>query len=306
MEELNPGIKRSFRDVAPSHYIFKIESFSSFLKNSIDKHESLEFEAGGYQWRLALHPNGNKSRKGQDHISLYLVIAQPSSLPPNWEINVIFSLFVHDQIHDKYLTVQDATGGGVRRFHALKTEWGFDQFIQLSTFNDPANGFLLDDTCAFGAEVFVIESAMKAELFSMIKNATAKTYILKIPRFSLMEDRVSEVFIAGDYKWDIQVYPRGYSNWKGVSLSIFLNADFGTLPSNRQVYVNKSVRVVDQISGQDVEHKVKSYYSASTTCRGWSNFLQLGDLKIPEKGYLLNDTCIIEAEVTVLGFVDKF
>ncbi|KAJ0092355.1 hypothetical protein Patl1_24775 [Pistacia atlantica] len=60
---------------------------SSMLKNqSFEKYESAEFEAGGYKWKLVLHPNGNKSKNVEDHISLYLAMADATSLPPGWEI----------------------------------------------------------------------------------------------------------------------------------------------------------------------------------------------------------------------------
>ncbi|XP_042503407.1 uncharacterized protein LOC122080665 [Macadamia integrifolia] len=300
-------IMRSFRDAPPTHYTFKIQTFSAFSKNSIDKHESLEFEAGGYQWKLALHPNGNKSKEEKDHISLYLVIAQTSSLPSAWEINVIFRLFVFDHIQDKYLTVQDANGG-VRRFHASKTEWGFDQFIPISVFNDPTRGYLVDDTCVFGAEVFVIKSAGQGERLSMIKNATAHKHTWKIHYFyPRTESYTSEIFIAGDYKWNVVLYPRGSGNSRGLCLSMYLYlADLTTLTSNQKVYVHYCLRLIDQIQKEPVEKKVTRWYSTASNNWGWHDFLLLRDLNNPEKGYLLNDSCIIEAEVNVLGIVDKF
>ena len=36
---------------------------------------------------------------------------------------------------------------------------------------------------------------------------------------------------------------------------------------------------------------------------GWSRFLSLAELKDPKKGFVVNDTLIIEAEVTLLGLV---
>ena len=36
---------------------------------------------------------------------------------------------------------------------------------------------------------------------------------------------------------------------------------------------------------------------------GWSRFLSLAELKDPKNGFVVNDTLIIEAEVTLLGLV---
>ncbi|KAF9596191.1 hypothetical protein IFM89_007509, partial [Coptis chinensis] len=145
---------RSIRDAPPAHYTFKIQSFSSLLKHSSDKYESNVFESGGYKWKLLLYPRGDESVNAKDHISLYLVIAETDSLPSGWEVNATFKLILFDQIKDKYLAVED-NGRMARRFHVRKTEWGFSQLVPLVTFNDPSNGYLVNNTCVFGAEIFV-------------------------------------------------------------------------------------------------------------------------------------------------------
>ncbi|XP_059654711.1 MATH domain and coiled-coil domain-containing protein At3g58250-like [Cornus florida] len=105
-QEAVAELKRTLRDVQPSHYIFKIQSFSMLLKN-IGNYESGVFEAGSYKWKLSFYPNGNKKRKGKDqYISLYLAVSDTANLPSDWEIIVNFKLFVFDHIRDKYLTVE--------------------------------------------------------------------------------------------------------------------------------------------------------------------------------------------------------
>ncbi|KAJ0093127.1 hypothetical protein Patl1_24768 [Pistacia atlantica] len=79
------GIIRSVSDTPPTHYAVVIQLFS-LLSETAEKYESAEFEAGGYKWKLVLHPNGNKSKNVEDHISLYLAMADVTSLPPGWEL----------------------------------------------------------------------------------------------------------------------------------------------------------------------------------------------------------------------------
>uniref|UniRef100_A0A6N2M4S0 MATH domain-containing protein n=1 Tax=Salix viminalis TaxID=40686 RepID=A0A6N2M4S0_SALVM len=98
---------REERHVAPAHYSMKIDSFSVLSEMVDNSYESREFEASGYNWKLVLYPNGDKSRNGDGYISLYLVMADTSGFSPGWEINAIFKLFVHDQLQDKYLTIGD-------------------------------------------------------------------------------------------------------------------------------------------------------------------------------------------------------
>ncbi|XVF56657.1 hypothetical protein PTKIN_Ptkin06aG0137900 [Pterospermum kingtungense] len=128
------------RDLPPSHFLFRIESFSLLVKTEVEMYKSDAFDAGGHQWRLVLYPNGNQKNNGNGYISLYLEIERTENLSLNWEVSVDFKLFVHDQIRDKYLVFKD-WAVPVRRFYELKTKWGFSQLLSQETFNDASNGF---------------------------------------------------------------------------------------------------------------------------------------------------------------------
>lgn len=93
--------------------------------------------------------------------------------------------------------------GVVRRFHDKKTEWGFDQLVSLDTFNDTSNGFLVNDYCVFGAEIFVIRHTCRKDSASMVKNpANYNTYTWKIDKLSGSEESYqSEIFTIGGRKW---------------------------------------------------------------------------------------------------------
>ncbi|GMN71933.1 hypothetical protein TIFTF001_055982 [Ficus carica] len=187
------------RDAVPSHHLLKIESFSTLSKAPIEKYVS-EFEAGGYKWNLSIYPSGDKNKDGQDHISIYLELVETSSHPAGWEVNAIFSFFVFDQVRDKYVGPQDAR---VRRFHCVKTQWGIEKFIDLKAFNNPSNGYLVNDTCSFGVEVFVVKNTSKAERLSMIKNPVKFKYAWMFDSFSTktLEHYESDFFVGGDYIW---------------------------------------------------------------------------------------------------------
>ncbi|KAI3423356.1 uncharacterized protein J3R85_011090, partial [Psidium guajava] len=191
-------------DAAPAHYMVKIQSFSSLSKNSVDKYESGVFQAGGYKWKLVLCPNGNRSKNVKEHVSLYLSMAETSSLPSGWEVHASVSFFLLNQDKDTYLIIQDAMKKEWR-FHGMKLEHGFDQFIPLKTFNDEQNGYLVDDTCVFGAEVFVTgeKSTGKGENVSMVKDAVVEKRTWKVNNFSKLDKEFTEskVFVAGNQKW---------------------------------------------------------------------------------------------------------
>ncbi|KAL9348576.1 hypothetical protein Peur_059942 [Populus x canadensis] len=230
------------------HYSLKIEAFSLLLKTKVEK-------------RLCLYPKGNK--KG--------------NLPRRWEVNAEFKLFVFDQINNKYLTVQ------VKRFHEMKTEWGFDQLLSLETFNDASKGYLVKDCCVFGAEIFVIKPTRKWELHSMIKDFS------KLHKSSY----VSKAFTAGGRSWRIKVYPKGNAEAKGDSLS-------------KTVWAEYKLRVLDQRHDKHVEKTTSRWLTSSDHTRGFHKFMPLGDLREVSKGYVRNDNLIVEAEILTLSVSKLF
>lgn len=55
--------------------------------------------------QMIIYPNGDGSVEEHDHISVYLAIAETSSLQ-SWEVNATFSFFIFDQIHGRYLLMK--------------------------------------------------------------------------------------------------------------------------------------------------------------------------------------------------------
>ncbi|KAJ0093412.1 hypothetical protein Patl1_27042 [Pistacia atlantica] len=230
------------RDALPSHFLFKIESFS-LLEDSIDIYRTSQFEAGGFKWRLLIYPTGDSSKNAENHISIYLELMETSSLPAGWEVNVIFNFLIFNQLQDKYDSLQD---GRVRRYHAMKTKWGITKFIDLKAFHNPLKGYLIDDTCAFGAEVFVVKSTFKGECLTMIKEPATCYHLWEITEFSTLLDEkyLSEPF--GDYNWRISLYPNGHAEGKGNSISIFLSLYKESIPPSTKLFVKSILRVKDQ------------------------------------------------------------
>ncbi|KAJ6971993.1 hypothetical protein NC653_032528 [Populus alba x Populus x berolinensis] len=303
------GLTRSKRDLPPMHYTLKIESFSLLLKTKVEKYESDVFKAGGYTWRLCLYPNGNTKGIGKGFVSLYLQIENTSKLGHRWEVTTEFKLFVRDHINDKYLTVRESDAS-VKRFNEVKTEWGFDQLLSLETFNDASNGYLFNDCCVFGAEIFVIKPTGKGELLSMVKKPANGSLTWKIEDFSKLDKSsyLSKAFTAGGRSWRIKVYPKGYDDGKGNSLSVYLElVDGGKLPPKKTVWAEYKLRVLNQQPhGKHVEEKTSRWLTSSSYTRGFPKFMPLGDLRDVSKGYVKSDTLIVEAEILTLSVSKLF
>ena len=85
----------------------------------------------------------------------------------------------------------------------MKVESGFDRFLPLKDFNDGSKGYLVDDTCAFGAEVFVCRSTAKGESLTMMEDAITYKHKWRIHDYYDFDSEcfVSKPFSTGKYKW---------------------------------------------------------------------------------------------------------
>ncbi|XP_061369403.1 uncharacterized protein LOC133312241 [Gastrolobium bilobum] len=288
-----------------AYTLFK--QFAAFFKpwivdeSSVEKCVSEEFEAGGHRWSLSIYPTGNLKEDGQDHVSIYLVLMNPSSSPLDWEVNAIVNFSVYNFLTDEYVATQDAT---VRRFHVLKTECGIQKFVDIDKFKDPSNGYLIDDTCVFGVEVFVVKTINKGDCLSMIQGPVTYSYIWKFNNFSTASSDMyeSESFVRGNYKWKLRFYPNGNGMGKGNSISLFLAVEVLTLPPNTKLLVDYTLRAKDQmIGGQHVQRKACRKFSNPSSTWGYKLLVALAKFKNPNRGFLVNDSCILEAEFKVLG-----
>ncbi|XWS40771.1 hypothetical protein CRYUN_Cryun17cG0024200 [Craigia yunnanensis] len=312
MEEIlkKPEIKRVTRDLPPAHYLFNIESFSLLVDTRVEMYESQAFESGGHNWRLSLYPNGNKKSNGIGFISLYLQIEETENFPRTWEVNVNLRFFVLDQIRDKYLTIEEGDGA-IKRYYQMKMEWGIAQLLSLDHFKDASNGYLVDDCCTFGVEIFVIEQTGRLERLSMIKQPSNNTITFKLENYSKSYSDYYEsgVQTIGDSKWRLVVYPRGLKTRTTTSLSVFLElAEAYKLPPKRKVYAQYKLRVKDQYnSNNNSESTVTPHWFTATSYQGgYPDLLSLWDLRDKSKGYLVYDTLIVEAEIIIVSKLKLF
>ncbi|RZC20227.1 MATH domain and coiled-coil domain-containing protein At3g58370-like isoform X2 [Glycine soja] len=297
------GISRSGRDLPPAHYLFKIESYSELMNTGVEKYETNVFQAGGYKWRLILYPSGNIKSNGNGYVSLYLAIADTEKLSSGWEVDVNFKLFVFNQKNNNYLTIQDADGT-VRKFQEMKTEWGFEQLISLETLLDSSNGYHVEDSCLFGAEVFVISRSGKWESLSMVKEPPHGTFTWKIGKFSTLEETYyhSKSFTVGERDWNLRVYPRGIESERGKGLSVYLQlTDCERFPAKRTVYAKFKLGILDQLNNKYHERTDSHWFRASGNIWGFKKLVALSELYEAAKGYIKDDTVIVEVQILVMS-----
>ncbi|KAH7835832.1 hypothetical protein Vadar_030296 [Vaccinium darrowii] len=97
----------------------------------------------------------------------------------------------------------------------------------------------------------------------------------------------------------LMVYPKGVSSQRGeyLCLGIKLLADT-SLPPGEQLFAEYKLRIRDQIHGQHHEKTDAALFSISTrSCWTYSKFLSLSAIHDTSKGFLVNDTLIVEGQI---------
>ena len=184
---------------------------------------------------------------------------------------------------------------------------GYADFIPLTDFHDPANGFLVNDTVVIEAKMEV-----KAPAGIVSVNATGPhedTCTWTIPHFSklkldLLSWKISDVFSIGGHEWKLRIFPRGKGSGKDKSVSLYLQLadDAAILPEDWKVTVDYSFSVICQHDPEKSRTKKVSKpdeFNAESIDWGFRDLIPLTDFYAAANGLLVNDTVTFEAEIEV-------
>ncbi|CAN1772748.1 Ubiquitin C-terminal hydrolase 12 [Linum perenne] len=136
----NPAMKNDTKK-----FTWRIENFSK-LKTL--KLYSDTFLAGGYKWRVLVHPKGNKDKVDVNFLSVYLDFADPKIMPDGWNAAADFSITLVDQRSFQH------------SFNKHLDDWGFTSFVPISDLN--RKGFLVNDAIVIETEIFTYGRASEA------------------------------------------------------------------------------------------------------------------------------------------------
>ncbi|KAE8700230.1 Ubiquitin carboxyl-terminal hydrolase 12 [Hibiscus syriacus] len=159
-----------------------------------------------------------------------------------------------------------------------------------------------------------IESANTLEN-QPVEDPPSSRFTWKIDNFSRLNTKkhYSDAFVVGGYKWidtpdfeylrRILIFPKGNN---ADHLSMYLDvADSASLPYGWSRYAQYSLAVINQIHNKfSVRKDTQHQFNARESDWGFTSFMPLGELYDPSRGYLVNDTLIVEAEVVVRKIVD--
>ncbi|CAI7812546.1 unnamed protein product [Closterium sp. NIES-53] len=130
----------------------------------------------------------------------------------------------------------------------------------------------------------------------------SRTFRWQIDNFSKVTERKiysKPNFAVGGYNWRLLIFPRG--NTQAEQLSVYLDvADAQTLPPGWTKSAHFVLCLINQYDRKmNVRRDTSHQFSARESDWGFTSFMSLQDLYDPSKGFLVNDTVILEAEVNV-------
>ncbi|XP_020082060.1 ubiquitin carboxyl-terminal hydrolase 12-like isoform X1 [Ananas comosus] len=155
-----------------------------------------------------------------------------------------------------------------------------------------------------------MEVVAQTEAVSTAENQQAEeipstSFTWTIENFSRLnvKKHYSDIFIDGGYKWRVLIFPKGNNV---DHLSMYLDvADSATLPYGWSRCAQFSLAVINQIQNRlTIRKDTQHQFNARESDWGFTSFMPLSDLYDPSRGYLLNDTIVVEAEVAVRRVID--
>ncbi|XP_077210784.1 17.1 kDa class II heat shock protein-like isoform X2 [Tasmannia lanceolata] len=114
----------------------------------------------------------------------------------------------------------------------------------------------------------------------------------------------SDISIVSDCKWKVQIYPKGNNAPDQLSLYLVV-ADKERLPNGWSRDLKYSLSVIDQLNNMSTVKSFKHKFDAKVWYGGLSDFMTLAELHDPVRGYIVNDTCVVEVEFTAPPAVPK-
>ncbi|XP_059067225.1 uncharacterized protein LOC131062761 isoform X2 [Cryptomeria japonica] len=288
-------------------FTWRIENFTR-LKDLLKKRKitglcvkSRRFQVGNRDCRLIVYPRGQS--QPPCHLSVFLEVTDPRNSSADWSCFVSHRLSVVNQKYED----RSVTKESQNRYSKAAKDWGWREFVTLTSLFDQDSGFLVQDTVVFSAEVLILKETSAMEGYAEYdvdshslgseKNINRGTFTWKVENFlafkEIMETRkiFSKFFHAGGCELRIGVYE------SFDTLCIYLESDqsAGTDP-DKNFWVRYRMAVVNQ------KYPVRTVWKESSICtKTWNNsvlqFMKVSDMLEADAGFLVRDTVVFACEI---------
>ncbi|XP_004292979.1 PREDICTED: uncharacterized protein LOC101294045 [Fragaria vesca subsp. vesca] len=287
-------------------FTWKIENFTR-LKDLLKKRKitglcikSRRFQIGNRDCRLIVYPRGQS--QPPCHLSVFLEVTDSRNTASDWSCFVSHRLSVLNQkMEEKSVTKESQN-----RYSKAAKDWGWREFVTLTSLFDQDSGFLVQDTVVFSAEVLILkETSVMQDLIDqdtesatqIDKNVKRSSFTWKVENFlsfkEIMETRkiFSKFFQAGGCELRIGVYE------SFDTICIYLESDQSVGSDlDKNFWVRYRMAVVNQ------KNPAKTVWKESSICtKTWNNsvlqFMKVSDMLEADAGFLVRDTVVFVCEI---------
>lgn len=288
-------------------FTWRIENFTR-LKDLLKKRKitglcvkSRRFQIGNRDCRLIVYPRGQS--QPPCHLSVFLEVTDSRNTTSDWSCFVSHRLCVVNQkMEEKSVTKESQN-----RYSKAAKDWGWREFVTLTSLFDQDSGFLVQDTVVFSAEVLILKETSIMQEFgeqdcafsNVASDAIWKrgSFTWRVENFisfkEIMETRkiFSKFFQAGGCELRIGVYE------SFDTICIYLESDqsSGSDP-DKNFWVRYRMAVVNQ------KNPAKTVWKESSICtKTWNNsvlqFMKVSDMLESDAGFLVRDTVVFICEI---------
>ncbi|RLN40225.1 uncharacterized protein C2845_PM01G39630 [Panicum miliaceum] len=287
-----------------SSFKWRIDGFTSLLDKPKGWTNSGYFEIKGLKWYLQLNLKDQKRGDKRDYVSLMLVLSKTSDLKSDIVVEASFKLLIFDQAYGKHREHEFS--------HHFQTEEsrrsGASCMIPVETLKEASSGFIIGDSCVFGVELIKLTTAKanhSSERVHVQKTngfSAREAYTWVIDDFLALKGRCySPEFQIGGRKWYLTMYPSGIDdNGEFLSLYLHMAKPDASLQSSG-VPVELSLSIKDQVTSNRNTRTGRCQFVATEAEGdgwGWAKFVEVKSVK---DWYLVKGSCLIEADVAIVG-----
>ncbi|GMY29268.1 Ubiquitin carboxyl-terminal hydrolase 13 [Fagus crenata] len=290
-------------------FTWKIENFTR-LKDLLKKRKitglcikSRRFQIGNRDCRLIVYPRGQS--QPPCHLSVFLEVTDSRNTSSDWSCFVSHRLSVVNQkMEEKSVTKESQN-----RYSKAAKDWGWREFVTLTSLFDQDSGFLVQDTVVFSAEVLILKetSIMQDYPDQETESTNAGSQIERVGKRSsftwkvenflsfkeIMETRkiFSKFFQAGGCELRIGVY----ESFETICIYLESDQSVGSDP-DKNFWVRYRMAVVNQ------KNPAKTVWKESSICtKTWNNsvlqFMKVSDMLEADAGFLVRDTVVFVCEI---------
>lgn len=299
------GLRKS--DGHVGKFTWKIENFTR-LKDLLKKRKitglcikSRRFQIGNRDCRLIVYPRGQS--QPPCHLSVFLEVTDSRNTSSDWSCFVSHRLSVVNQkVEDKSVTKESQN-----RYSKAAKDWGWREFVTLTSLFDQDSGFLVNDTVIFSAEVLILKETSIIHDFTEQESESGsdcqtdkvekRTFTWKVENFlsfkEIMETRkiFSKFFEAGGCELRIGVYE------SFDTICIYLESDQSVASDpDKNFWVRYRMAILNQ------KNPAKTVWKESSICtKTWNNsvlqFMKVADMLEADAGFIVRDSVVFVCEI---------